>query len=172
MTRFSVLIVVHLLLTGCAEAPENDLRAWMREVRQQSHPVPDEIPTRPPLQAFQYEAADRLDPFDIAKISASLSADQNVMGLQPDTQREREALESFPLDSLRLVGSLRRHGQVVALLEVDKVIHQVRIGSHLGQDMGKVIAISDGAIDIEELVQESGNRWTKRRSRLVLRETR
>ena len=172
MIRLAAVILFALLLQGCAEEPEHDLRAWMRDVRQQSHAVPSELSARPSLLEFQYDAAGRLDPFDIAKISGSLSVDPNTSGLQPDTRRVPEPLESFPLDSLRLVGSLRRRGQVVALVEADKVVHQVGIGSHLGPDMGKVIAISDGAIEIEELVQETGNRWTRRRARIVLQENR
>jgi len=172
MIRLAAVILFALLLHGCAEEPEHDLRAWMREVRQQSPAVPGELPSRPSLEEFQYDPAGRLDPFDMAKISVSLSVDSNASGLQPDTRRALEPLESFPLDSLRLVGSLRRRGQVVALVEADKVVHQVGIGSHLGPDMGKVIAINDGAIEIEELIQEAGNRWTRRRARLVLQENR
>ena len=171
MTRFAAAIIV-MLLAGCSEAPEHDLRAWMSEVRQQSHAVPGELPSRPPLKEFQYEVAGRLDPFDMGKIAAALSTDPNLSGLQPDTRRTREPLESFPLDNLRLVGSLRRHGQVVALVEADKVIHQVQVGSHLGLDMGKVVAIGDGAIELEEMVQDAGNRWSSRRARLVMQEKR
>ena len=166
------LSLISIFLAGCSQAPDNDLRAWMKEIRQQSHPVPLELPARPAVEVFNYQAAGRLDPFDITKISASLSAELNTNGLQPDMRRAREPLESFPLDSLRLVGNLRRQGQVVALVEADKAIHQVHLGSHLGPDMGKVIAISEGAIEIEEMVQDVGNTWAKRRARLVLQEKR
>lgn len=171
MMRLAAAIIVSLL-AGCNEAPEHDLRTWMNEVRQQSHPLPVDLPSRPPLSEFQYRVADRLDPFDMRKITSAFGADQDVSGLQPDTHRSREPLESFPLDSLRLVGSLRRQGQVVALIEADKLIHQVKVGSHLGPDMGKVTAISEGAIELEEMVQDAGNRWTSRRARLVMQEKR
>ena len=161
-----------VLLTGCSEAPEHDLRVWMNETRRQSHPVPVNLPPRPAIEEFHYEDSGRLDPFDLTKISAALSAEFNATGSQPDTRRAREPLESFPLDSLRLVGNMRRQGQVVALVEADKVIHQVHLGSHLGPDMGKVVAISEGAIEIEEMVQDTGNTWAKRRARLVLQEKR
>lgn len=166
------LALISILLTGCSEVPEHDLRSWMSETKRQSHPVPVELPPRPAIEEFRYEASGRLDPFDLTKISASLSAELNANGLQPDTHRAREPLESFPLDSLRLVGNIRRQGQVVALVEADKVIHQIHLGSHLGPDMGKVIAISEGAIEIEEMVQDTGNTWAKRRARLVLPEKR
>jgi type IV pilus assembly protein PilP len=164
--------LISVFTTGCSEAPENDLHAWMKEVRQQSHPTQVESPPRPALEEFNYQASGRLDPFDITKISTSLGAELNINGLQPDMRRAHEPLESFPLDSLRLVGNMRRKGQVIALVEADKVIHQVHLGSHLGPDMGKVIAISEGAIEIEEMVQDVGNTWAKRRARLVLQEKR
>lgn len=170
--RCFALPIIIFFLSGCGEAPEHDLRAWMREVRQQSRAIPSNLPRREPPQKFQYEAADRIDPFDMKKISTAFGADLSATGLQPDTQRSREPLESYPLDSLRLVGSLRRQGKIVALVEADKVVYQVGIGSHLGSDMGKIVDISEGAIEIEEIVQETGNSWTKRRARLVLRENR
>ena len=172
LVLIKMLGLVSVLLVGCSDAPDNDLRAWMSEIRRQSHPVPVEVPPRPVLEEFHYQASGRLDPFDITKISASLVTELNTTGLQPDTRRSREPLESFPLDSLRLVGSIRRQGQVVALVEAEKIIHQVHLGSHLGPDMGKVIAISEGAIEIEEVVQDVGNTWAKRRARLVLQEKR
>lgn len=171
MIRFAAGMSLSLLV-GCSESPEHDLRAWITEVRQQPHALPGELPSRPMLKAFEYEVAGRLDPFDMRKIAAVLSTDPNLIGLQPDTARAREPLESFPLDNLRLVGSLRRQGQVIALVEADKVIHQVKIGSHLGPDMGKVIAIGEGAIELEEMVQDAGNRWSSRRARLVMQEKR
>ncbi len=90
--------------------------------------------------------------------------------MQPDLRREREPLEFFPLDSVRLIGSLRRGREAIALIEADKRVYQLRVGAHLGQDFGKVIAIGDKTVDIEELVPEGGGRWTQRRTQLVLQE--
>jgi type IV pilus assembly protein PilP len=67
-----------------------------------------------------------------------------------------------------MVGSLLRRGQAVALVQADKLIYQVRTGHHLGQDQGKVINISDTAIDIEEIVQESAGTWTTRKVQLSI----
>lgn len=171
MTRFAAVIIISVL-AGCNEAPEHGLLTWMSEVRQQAHALPGELPPRPPLKEFQYEVADRLDPFDMRRIANTLSTDPDVSGSAPDTRRSREPLESFPLDNLRLVGSLHRQGQVVALVEADKVIYQVKVGSHLGPDMGKVISIGEGSIELEEMVQDAGNRWSSRRARLVMQEKR
>lgn len=160
--------LVIMLLAGCADSPDQDLRAWMRDIRQQSHAAPSELPAQAVVHEFTYVAADRPDPFDILKISTPLGEERALHSLQPDTRRMREPLESMPLDSFRLVGSLRRQGQVIGLVEADKIVHQIRLGNYIGADMGKVIAISDSAIEIEEMVQDGANGWIKRRSRLAL----
>jgi type IV pilus assembly protein PilP len=69
-----------------------------------------------------------------------------------------------------MVGSLGRPGQSVALVEVGKILYQLRKGSHLGQDLGEVITIMDGSIEIEETIQEANGNWIKRRVQLSMRE--
>jgi type IV pilus assembly protein PilP len=58
----------------------------------------------------------------------------------------------------------------VALVEVGKVLYQLRKGNHLGQDLGEVINIMDGSIEIEETIQEANGTWVKRRVQLSMRE--
>jgi Tfp pilus assembly protein PilP len=68
------------------------------------------------------------------------------------------------------MGNLRRGKEVVALIQADKLIHTVRVGAHLGQDLGKVVAISDKTVDIDEWVAEGSGRWLRRQTQLVLQE--
>jgi type IV pilus assembly protein PilP len=58
----------------------------------------------------------------------------------------------------------------VALIQADKLIYSVRIGAHLGQDLGKVIAINDKTVDIDEWVADSTGGWVRRQTQLVLQE--
>jgi type IV pilus assembly protein PilP len=69
-----------------------------------------------------------------------------------------------------MIGSLGRPGQSVALVEVGKILYQLRKGNHLGQDLGEVINIMDGSIEIEETIQEANGTWVKRRVQLSMRE--
>lgn len=164
-----LIVILVLLLSACDEQHDGDLRAWMAEVKRRHHAQPTTVPPAAAIPEFRYQPAARIDPFDLAKLAL---ADERHSGesLQPDLRRAREPLESFPLDSVRLIGSLRRGREVVALIEADKQIYQLRVGGHLGQDFGKVIAIGDKSVDIEELVPEGGGRWTQRRTQLVLQE--
>lgn len=168
MTRACCLLPLVLLLAACDAAREADLHAWAATVRQRHHPPPERAPHVATAPVFRYEPPPGPDPFDAARLSPSDGPGGGK--LQPDLQRPREPLESWPLDSLRLVGSLRRERDVVALVEADKRVYSLRIGGHVGQDFGKVIAIGDKTVDIEELVAEAPGRWMKRRTQLVLQE--
>jgi type IV pilus assembly protein PilP len=167
---FPALAITALFLGGCGSAGDDDLQAWMEGVRQRPHGAPEVVVPDPDVATFVYDARNRPDPFDPARLSP---ADEPPMaGMAPDLQRAREPLEAYALDSLRLVGSMQRGRDAVALVEADRLIHQVRLGNHLGQDFGKVVAISDSRIDIDELVRDSGGGWTRRRTQIILQERR
>ena len=51
--------------------------------------------------------------------------------------RRKEPLEAFPLDSMSMVGSVNKLGQPVALLRVDGLLYQVRVGDYLGHNYGR-----------------------------------
>ena len=111
------------------------------------------LPPPVSFEAYTYKPAERLDPFDAKKIYAGFSAETAVAGsLQPDPHRHREPLERYMIDQLKMVGTLRRTGYSLALIEAEKIIYQVRVGSHLGQDMGKVVRINEDSIEIDEMV--------------------
>lgn len=159
-----------LLMAGCSAPGEDDLNAWMESVRKRTHAAPVQSAVEPVAAGFRYEPRERPDPFDLVRLS--LSDEAAAAGEAPDMGRAREPLEAYALESLRLVGSLRRGREAVALVEADRLIHQVRIGSHLGQDFGKVVAIGDDSVDIDELVRDSGGSWTRRRAQMILQEKR
>ena len=173
MTRFrqrSVFFgVLCFVLAGCGGPEDDALHAWMETVRHETAPAPAPAPDPLVIRPIIYHPADYRDPFDAGKITAL--AGSSASGPQPDLKRRQEPLESYPLDSLRMVGSLLKRGQAVALVQADKLIYQVRTGHHLGQDQGKVIHISDTAIDIEEIVQESAGTWTTRKVQLSMQGT-
>jgi type IV pilus assembly protein PilP len=141
----------------------------MAEIRQRHHPKPVNLPQAARTAEFRYQAGERTDPFDLSKLSTiDAAAISNTP--QPDLRRPREPLETFPIDSLQLIGNLRRGKDVVALIQADKLIYSVRIGAHLGQDLGKVIAINDKTVDIDEWVADSTGGWVRRQTQLVLQE--
>ena len=147
-----------LSMTACQQQGSDDLQHWMTDIRQRHHVKPVSLPQVPQIPEFRYQAGERADPFDLSKLS-TIDPAALANTPQPDLGRSREPLETFPLDSLRLIGNLRRGKEVVALIQADKLIHTVRVGAHLGQDLGKVVAISDKPVDLEEWGAEGSGRW-------------
>lgn len=165
--RLACGLVFIFSFAGCSAPDNEELQTWMAKVRSEAAPVPPMEPRPQTVATVTYDPTGLADPFDAGKITA-ISSSLSDSAPHPDVQRPREPLESYPLDSLRMVGSLLRHGQAVALVQADKVLYQVRKGQHLGQDQGKVIDISDTAIAIEEIVQESAGAWATRKVQLSI----
>lgn len=156
-----------LALAACTPDIGDDLRSWAAKVRAEAPEPASDARAVPAQPGFAYEVAGRRDPFDDAKLTTEQSDPELV--LRPDAGRAREVLEGFQLDSLQMVGSLRRAGKAVAIVQAESQLHQVHVGDHLGQDYGEVTAISDNAIAITERVQDGHGKWQLRAGRLELR---
>lgn len=128
------------------------------------------VDTLPQIKTFalvDYDGAGLKDPFDPSKIEP----DKEKGGKNaPDKTRRPEPLEAYPLESLSMVGLLKMKGQPVALVQVDKVIYQVKVGNYLGQNFGIVTNITDAEVTLKELVEDSSGDWVERISSLQLQE--
>jgi Tfp pilus assembly protein PilP len=82
----------------------------------------------------------------------------------------KQPLEAYPLDTMRMVGSLTKDGQLVALLKVDSLLYQVRAGSYLGQNYGRITKISETEITLREIAQDAAGEWAERPAALQLQE--
>ncbi|MDT4864920.1 Pilus assembly protein, PilP [compost metagenome] len=69
-----------------------------------------------------------------------------------------------------MVGSLTRQGQLVALVKVDSLLYQVKVGNYLGQNYGRVLHISETEVALREIVQDAAGEWIERTSALQLQE--
>lgn len=162
------------LLGGCAPGHE-DLRQWMTEQRSQMRPnvTPLSEPKKYVPQDYVESAA--ADPFGNERLTQALRRESGVKGsdaslITPELNRRKEPLEAFPLDAMTMVGSLDRGGKRVALLRVDKLLYQVRVGEHLGQNYGRVTKITEGDVVLREIVQDAAGEWIERNSELQLQE--
>jgi type IV pilus assembly protein PilP len=69
---------------------------------------------------------------------------------------------------MSMVGSLDKQGQPYALLRVDGLLYQVKIGDHLGQNYGRVLRIAETEMVLREVVQDAAGEWVERNSTLQL----
>ncbi len=138
-----------VLAAGCGN-DSTDLHAWMDAVSARPAGGIEPLPVVRPAPAFVYEPAGRRSPFmpdtPLATLSAAPTANR-----EPGPSRPREYLERFPLDSLRMVGTLEARGALFGLVRTsDGLIHRVAVGQHLGPDDGRIVSITQSAIALVE----------------------
>lgn len=169
----AILMVTTLGLVGCDATEHADLQAEMRELAKDQK---GRVPPLPPVKGYEsvpYAAFDLVDPFGPDKIkllNPPKSSDSSAMR-GPDTDRPKEPLEAFPVESLKMVGTLTRERRTWALVRADQGIFRVRVGNYLGQNFGVITKINDGEISLKELIQDGTGDWSERVSTLLLQET-
>lgn len=174
MTRTAgASLAVLLLLAGCGESDVREVRDWMEQVKNETKASVKPLPAPKDFIPFAYENEDAIDPFNPAKLLTELAraAETSNNPNRPDLNRPKEVLENYPLDTMRMVGSLQKGGINYALLQIDQAVYQVKTGQRLGQNHGLVTRVTEGAIDIREVVQDAGGDWVERMSKLELQES-
>jgi type IV pilus assembly protein PilP len=171
LVRLIAAAAVGGVLAGCS-ADRQELQSWMDETRRNTPTVSEKISEPKRFEPFRYASTGDLDPFSLGKLKVgTAAASRPGGGLQPDTARRREPLESFPLDNLKMVGNLRQGVSNVGLLQVDTALYQVKVGNYIGQNFGRVLKISEAEISVRELVQDAAGDWVERDTALQLQET-
>ena len=167
-----LLIIFGLLISGCGREMR-DLEDYVEEVKSREPPGIDPIPEVKPYQSFKYQAHNARNPFDATIFQAKIV--QNIRKtnstISPDPNRTPEFLENFPLDTLRMVGTLEQSGTLWALIQTpEKTIQRISTGNYLGQNNGKVLKVSDAGIKLEEIIPDGFGGWRKRDGSIALSE--
>lgn len=169
----AILLVLSASLTGCGESGVQEVRQWMEDAKKSTKKTVSAM--SPPKKFIPYEYASKkeIDPFNPSKLLVVLANQRTkpTNNLKPDTTRVKEPLESYPLDTLKMVGTLQKPGSNYGLVQVDKVIFKVKIGNHLGQNLGKVTNVTDTEVTIKEMYQDPDGEWTERDAKLELQES-
>ena len=162
-----LVLVVLALVAGCAKGTR-DLEERLAEIRSRKGAPVEPLPAMRDFPPFPYEAFELRDPF------APFSEDENApsgggSGPRPEVDRAKEYLESFPLDSLDMVGTLGTVDALTALLkDPDGVVHRLQSGNYVGQNDGQITAIFEDRIELVELVSNGNNGWIERPASIAL----
>ncbi|HEY0879212.1 MAG TPA: pilus assembly protein PilP [Zeimonas sp.] len=159
-------------LAGCAN-DQSELREWMQTVRAGVKPVHHPISEPRRFEPYRYDNEGQIDPFSVAKLGGAPAGDGEAAprgGLKPDLTRRREALESYPLDSIRMVGHLANRQGAYALLQADSLVYQARVGNYAGQNYGMITRISETEVKLKELVQDAVGDWVERETTLQIQD--
>ena len=141
-------------LAGGCGSDAGDLRARMDEVRARPASGIEPLPPVSAAPSFVYEPAGRRSPFMPDTPLETVNADPKPDS-DPVPSRPREYLEQFPLDALRMVGTLEARGALFGLVRTtDGLIHRVGVGQRLGRNNGRIVSITESGIALVEAPQD------------------
>ena len=159
--------------SGCGSGSgsgSGDLEAWVTEVKARPGGRIEPLPAVRPAPVFVYEPGGRRSPFMPETPIAAVSADPEPQQRQAPS-RPREFLEQFPLDALRMVGTLETQGESFGLVQTsDGLIHRVAVGHRLGLNEGRIVAITEAGIALVETVADGQGGELERHAELGLGE--
>ena len=181
LDKFLVVALAVVMLSGCqllVTGGADDLESYVSEVLQRPGKGVKPIPEFRQTQVYIYQSgsANAKDPFALFFDEAARERRGIEQELSPEWEQEivhrnRQDLEEYELDALRMAGSLE-FGSILwgLVVDPDSVIHKVKVGDYAGRNVGKVVRITADAIELRELVQDSRGRWDERTAALRLPE--
>ena len=168
-----------LVVPGCKKKsaiviPYPELEQRLEEKRKNTKPIAVRaIEPMPPVESFLFDPDGLRDPFRPIEKSVEAIAAQAVEtnGIQPDFNRHREELESYSLDTLRMVGTVKIKSVLWGLMKAsDGTIRRVSAGNYLGQNHGRILRIFQDKIEIMEIVPDQPGTWREHQTSIALSE--
>lgn len=173
--RWTFAFILALALSGCAEQRMDDLKRDVDKLLARKGSKIQELPPIEPYETYTYTSSGARDPFEPfykpeeVAADAAGAADLAGSGIRPDTTRNREELEQYALDSLRMMGTLELGDGLWGIIRSpDGTIHRVQIGNYLGRNHGKIVSIAEDRIELNEIIPNGQNGWQERNAALAL----
>ncbi len=155
-------------LSACSNDMD-DLDEYVNKIKSRPGGRIDPLPEITPYKVFTYTA-------DVEGIRSPFVPDTPQIttsgiggGIRPDSDRSREFLEGFPLDTLRMVGTLNIAESMYGLVQTtDGLIHRVVPGNYLGQNDGRIDAIDESRIELVEIISDGIGGYIERDAAIKL----
>jgi type IV pilus assembly protein PilP len=151
-----------ILAAGCSGG-QSDLEKWIAESKKKAGGRIEALPEVKPYETFTYNANGMRSPFQ------PVGPNVNATNLRPSTRRNREFLEGFSLDTLKMVGTFKVGSSFYGLVQSkDGLVHKVQPGNYIGQNDGKITDITGGKISITEIIPDGLGGYIERPASLAL----
>jgi type IV pilus assembly protein PilP len=151
------------LVAGCSGG-QSDLQKWIADTKKKPGGRIQALPEVKPYETFVYGAANLRSPFQPVGANSVGGA-----SLRPSTRRNREFLEGFSLDTLKMVGTFKVGSSFYGLVQSkDGLVHKVQPGNYLGQNDGKVTEITGSKISLVEIIPDGLGGYIERPASLAL----
>ena len=160
-----------LALVACGSGKMADLEDYVQRMKKREPGPIEPLPEIKQVDTFIFEPGNRRDPFVLDRQSAEVVEARPESGIAPDLLRRKEELEQFPLDSLKMVGTIYQKDTRWALVATpEKTLHHVRVGNYMGLNNGQITRITEEEIELTEIVSDGGGGWRERRAAIALSE--
>ena len=163
------IILASLALAGCVNDNVSDLQSYVQTIKaKKPAPIPP-LPEAKSYETYVYDETTLRDPFHRSVRAPTITQTNN--SFRPNMKRQREVLEQYPLDTLKLVGSLEQGGERWALVRSqDGTLYRTKKGRYIGQDYGEIIRVTESEIVLQETVPDGLGGWVRRQATLSVSE--
>ncbi len=172
--RYGITAVVSLLASlggGCANQDMSDLQAYVAQVKAREPGQIEPLPEIKQIETYIYDAGERRSPFSLGQNEEEESRAQSSSGIAPDPLRRKEEMEQFPLDSIRMVGTVEQHEDLWALVRTqENTLFRVRPGNYMGMNHGQITLITEDRVELTEIVRDGLGGWQERQASVALSE--
>lgn len=162
---YGLAVLVSVLMLSACSNDIDQLRQQVAEIKARPGERIEPLPEIKPYEAYAYADAHLRSPF----VPSAPARSDLANSVRPDSKRSREFLEQFPLDTLRMVGTLELQGHHYGLVQgKDGLVHRILPGSYVGQNDGRVTGITNSKISLIEIVPDGLGGYIERPAALSL----
>ena len=181
--RLTIVVLAILGIAGCVSGDMSDLEKQVSEIMSKPGGRLEPLPEIKPYEAYVYEsgklgARNPFKRFYVVEQSLAIEESEGPVddGLTEEMRNEiqnrnREELEGFELDSIKMVGTLQNednHWGIV--LDPGGIVHRVKTGNYIGLNIGKITSIEEEQIEVREIIKDNSGRYGERKALLPLTE--
>ena len=181
--RLTIVVLAILGVAGCVSGDMSDLEKQVSKIMSKPGGRLEPLPEIKPYEAYVYEsgklgAHNPFKRFYVVEQSLAIEESEGPVddGLTEEMRNEiqnrnREELEGFELDSIKMVGTLQNednHWGIV--LDPGGIVHRVKTGNYIGLNIGKITSIQEEQIEVREIIKDNSGRYGERKALLPLTE--
>ena len=181
--RLTIVVLAILGIAGCVSSDMGDLEKQVSKIMSKPGGRLEPLPEIKPYEAYVYEsgklgARNPFKRFYVVEQSLAIEESEGPVddGLTEEMRNEiqnrnREELEGFELDSIKMVGTLQNednHWGIV--IDPGGVVHRVKTGNYIGLNIGKITSIEEEQIEVREIIKDNSGRYGERKALLPLTE--
>jgi len=181
--RLTIVLLAILGIAGCVSGDMSDLEKQVSKIMSKPGGRLEPLPEIKPYEAYVYESGKSMarNPFKrfyVVEQSLAIEESEGPVddGLTEEMRseiqnRNREELEGFELDSIKMVGTLQNEDNNWGIvIDPGGIVHRVKTGNYIGLNIGKITSVQEEQIEVREIMKDNSGRYEERKALLPLTE--